>query len=336
MTPYSLAGKRVWVAGHRGLVGSALVRRLAREDCEILTVPRAAVDLRDAGEVNEWMARHRPQAVFLAAASVGGIGLNVAQPARLAFDNMLIAANVIGASHHYGVEKLLFLGSSCVYPADCPQPIDEDMLLSGPLEPTNRAYAVAKIAGLELVRAYRAQYGCDFIAAMPCNLYGPGDRFDADNGHMVPALIMRAHRAARAGASELVVWGTGVPRRELMHVDDAADGLVFLMQRYSGPLPINIGTGTDVPIAYLALQICEAAGFHGPARFDPSKPDGVKAKCLDVSRMAALGWRAKIGLAEGLKQTCDWYRAQQNLRGSGPVGEPPPAHQGPEGRGDKE
>jgi GDP-L-fucose synthase len=305
---YDLAGKRVWVAGHRGMVGAALVRRLQAERCDILTVRRTEVDLRNPLQVEQWMADAQPQAVFLAAATVGGIHANDTRPAEFIYDNLMIEATVIEAAHTYGVEKLLFLGSSCIYPRLAPQPIREDALLSGPLEPTNQWYAIAKIAGVKLCQAYRRQYGCDFIAAMPTNLYGPHDNFDPLQGHVAPALMVKAHRAKLAQAAELAVWGSGRPRRELLHVDDAADGLVHLMQHYSGEEVVNLGTGEDVSIAELATLVCRAAGFTGTLRFDPAKPDGTPRKVLDVARMRALGWQARIPLDEGLRTTYEWYR----------------------------
>jgi GDP-L-fucose synthase len=304
---FSLAGKRVWVAGHRGMVGAAVVRRLSREDCEILTVDRTVVDLRRQAEVERWVEGARPDAVILAAARVGGILANDSFPAEFLYENLMIQANVIAAAHVSGVAKLLFLGSSCIYPKFAPQPIAEDALLTGPLEPTNAAYAIAKIAGVELVEAYRRQYGADFISAMPTNLYGPGDNFDLRSSHVIPALMRKAHQARLTGAEQLVVWGSGEPLREFMHVDDCADALVFLLQHYSGPGHINVGTGKDLPIADLARLVAEAAGFIGPLAFDRSKPDGAPRKLMDGSKLTALGWSPKICLAEGLEQTYRWF-----------------------------
>jgi GDP-L-fucose synthase len=304
---YALRNKRVWVAGHRGLVGSAIVRRLEREDCEILTAPRDGVDLRDAAQVGRFMQTSRPQAIFLAAARVGGIHANDTRPAEFIGDNLMIQTNVIDAAHRHGVEKLMFLGSSCIYPRMAPQPIPEDALLTGPLEPTNEWYAIAKIAGIKMCQAYRRQYDCDFISAMPTNLYGPGDNFDLLSSHVLPALLAKAHTARVQHAETLDVWGTGRALREFLYVDDAADGLVFLMQHYSGEGIVNLGTGSEISIADLAAQVCSTVGFKGRLRFDHSRPDGTPRKVMDVSRLAALGWRAATSLDEGLRQTYRWY-----------------------------
>ncbi|HLT79046.1 MAG TPA: GDP-L-fucose synthase [Ferrovibrio sp.] len=304
---YSLAGKRVWVAGHRGLVGSALVRRLASEDCTILTADRRTVDLRSPEQVNAWMQENRPQAVFVAAARVGGIHANDVRPAEFLYDNLMIEANVIEAARRFEVEKLLFLGSSCIYPRMAPQPIQESALLTGPLEPTNQWYAVAKIAGIKLCQAYRRQYGCDFISAMPTNLYGPGDNFDLLYSHVAPALMAKFHRARQQKMSEVEVWGTGKALREFLFVDDAADGLVYAMKHYSDEEFINLGTGQEVTIRELAEMIGEIVGFSGTLKFDPSKPDGTPRKVMDVSRLRDLGWEAKTPLREGLRQTYAWY-----------------------------
>ena len=306
---FSLAGKRVWVAGHRGMVGAALVRRLAAEDCEILTVDRETLDLTDQAATRRWMLDHRPQAVFLAAARVGGILANDSLPADFLYDNLMIEANVIEAARRAEVEKLLFLGSSCIYPRLAPQPIAEEALLTGPLEPTNEWYAVAKIAGIKLAQAYRRQHGCDFISAMPTNLYGPEDNFDLTSSHVLPALMRKAHEAKRAGADELVVWGTGAPRREFLHVDDCADALVFLIQRYSGEAHVNVGSGEDLPIAELARRVAEVVGFDGALRFDTTRPDGTPRKLMDSARLAGLGWTPKIDLADGLAETYRWFLA---------------------------
>ena len=304
---YALRGKRVWVAGHNGLVGSALVRRLASEECEIITAPRGEFDLRDPAKVDRWMREAHPQAVFLAAARVGGIHANNTRPAEFIYDNLMIQTNVLEAARRYGVEKLMFLGSSCIYPRMAPQPMPESALLSGPLEPTNQWYAVAKIAGIKLAQAYRRQYGCDFISVMPTNLYGPGDNFDLTSSHVVPALIAKAHRAKIDGAESLEIWGTGQPMRELLYVDDAADGMVFIMRHYSDEEIINVGVGQDLTIAGLAEAVCRVTGFRGSVRFDASKPDGAPRKLVDVSRLNALGWRPKVSLEEGLKRTYRWY-----------------------------
>ncbi len=302
-----LAGKRVWVAGHRGMVGSAVVRRLAREDCEVLTAGRETVDLTRQAETEDWLAEHRPDAVVMAAARVGGILANDTYPADFLWDNLAMEANVIRAAHRAGVEKLLFLGSSCIYPREAPQPMGEDALLTGPLEPTNEWYAVAKIAGIKLCQAYRRQHGADFISAMPTNLYGPGDNFDLESSHVVPALIRKAHEAKVRGDDAMVLWGSGTPRREFLHVEDCADALVFLLQHYSGESHVNVGTGTEVTIAELAETVCRVVGFEGRLAHDTSKPDGMPRKLLDVSRLTALGWTAKTPLEQGLADTYAWY-----------------------------
>jgi GDP-L-fucose synthase len=307
MTAYSLAGKRVWVAGHRGMVGSAIVRRLAGEDCEIVTVPREEADLRDQAATRAWMEDARPDAVFLAAARVGGILANDTAPADFLYDNLMIEANVIEAAHRAGVEKLLFLGSSCIYPKFAPQPIAEEALLTGPLEPTNEWYAIAKIAGIRLAQAYRRQHGDDFISAMPSNLYGPGDNFDLRSSHVVPALIRKADEAKRQGAGEIVVWGTGTPRREFLYVDDAADACVHLMKTYSEAAHINVGSGEDVTILDLTRLVCDVVGFAGRIVHDLSKPDGTPRKLMSADRIRALGWQPRTGLREGLAATYSWF-----------------------------
>jgi GDP-L-fucose synthase len=304
---FRLAGRRVFVAGHRGMVGSAIVNRLAREGCEILTVVRSEVDLRDQTAVRRWMRERQPQAVFLAAATVGGILANDSRPAEFLYDNLVIETNLIGAARDVGVEKLLFLGSSCIYPKYAEQPIREEALLSGQLEPTNEWYAVAKIAGIKLCQAYRRQYGCNFISAMPTNLYGPNDNYDPQASHVVPALMRRAHLAKLERRAELAIWGTGTPRREFLHADDLADACVFLMQHYAAESHINVGTGIDLTINELARLIAEAVGWHGRLVNDLDKPDGTPRKLLDVSRLSALGWKARIPLDEGLKATYLWY-----------------------------
>ena len=305
---YDLRGKRVWVAGHRGMVGSALVRRLAETGCEILTAPRDRVDLRRQVETEAWMAEARPQAVFLAAARVGGILANDSRPADFIYDNLMIEANVIDAAWRCGVEKLLFLGSSCIYPRDAAQPIAEPVLLSGPLEPTNEWYAIAKIAGIKLCQAYRRQHGANFIAAMPTNLYGPGDTYDLAASHVIPALIAKMHRAHETGAATVDIWGSGRPRREFLYVDDLADALVWLMERYDGETHVNVGTGEDLSIADLARRIGDVVGFRGDLAFDTTKPDGTPRKLLDVSRLRDLGWTAATPLAEGLARTYEDFR----------------------------
>jgi GDP-L-fucose synthase len=302
-----LAGRRVWVAGHRGMVGSALMRRLARADCTLLTAPRAACDLRRQAAVERWLAEARPEVVVVAAARVGGILANAASPAEFLYDNLMIATNVIEAAHRVGVQKLLFLGSSCVYPKFAPQPIREEYLLAGALEPTNQWYAVAKIAGLKLCQAYRRQYGSDFISAMPTNLYGPGDNFDLMRSHVVPALIAKMHAAKAAGAAAVEIWGSGRPRREFLHVDDLADACVHLLEGYSDEVPINVGCGADLTIAELAEQVRAVVGFEGRLCYNADRPDGTPQKLLDVSRLAALGWRPRIPLDQGLAATYRWY-----------------------------
>ncbi len=304
---YTLRNKRVWVAGHGGLVGSALVRRLQSEGCEILTAPRETVDLRRPDQVESWMREARPHAVFLAAARVGGIHANNTRPAEFIHDNLMIAGSVVEASRRFDVEKLLLLGSSCIYPRLAAQPILETELLTGPLEPTNEWYAVAKIAGIKLGQAYRRQYGCDFVSVMPTNLYGPHDNFDLLQSHVIPALIVKAHEAKIAGAPSMEVWGSGSVRREFLHVEDAADGLVFLMQHYSSESIINLGTGVDMPIVDLVDQIVRVVGFKGRVHFDAARPDGSPRKVLDVTRANELGWRAKIRLQDGLATTYRWY-----------------------------
>jgi GDP-L-fucose synthase len=304
---FQLTGKRVWVAGHRGMVGSALVRRLRREDCAIVTVSRAACDLREQTAVERWLADVRPEVAVIAAATVGGILANASRPAEFLYDNLMIAANVVHAAQRVGIEKLLFLGSSCIYPKFAPQPMKEEYLLEGQLEPTNQWYAIAKIAGVKLCQAYRRQYGSDFISALPSNLYGPGDNFDLLSSHVVPALIAKMHAAKVAGAAEVEIWGTGRPRREFLHVDDLADACVHLLEAYSDEAPINVGCGADLTIAELAELVRAAVGFEGRLRFDPARPDGTPQKLLDVARLGALGWRPQIPLERGLAATYRWY-----------------------------
>ena len=304
---YNLAGKRVWVAGHNGMVGSALMRRLASENCELLTVPRTTVDLTRQDEVERWMKDTRPEAIFLAAAKVGGIVANNTYPADFLYDNLMIVANIVHAAYRQDVEKLLFLGSSCIYPKHAPQPIQEDALLTGPLEPTNEWYAIAKIAGIKLTQAYRRQHGCDFISAMPTNLYGPGDNFDLETSHVIPALMRKAHEAKMAGAAEMVMWGTGTPRREFLHVDDCADALVHLMKVYSGEEHVNVGAGKDITIRELVELIAQIVGFEGRIVNDLSRPDGTPRKLMSADKLKALGWQPKIGLTEGLRKTYEWY-----------------------------
>jgi GDP-L-fucose synthase len=306
---FPLSGRRVYVAGHRGMVGSALLRRLAREKCHVLTAGSGEVDLRRQADVERWFAANAPDVVFVAAATVGGILANDTRPAEFLYDNVMIAGNVIEAARRGGVKKLLYLGSSCIYPRLAPQPMAEEALLSGPLEPTNQWYAVAKIAGLKLCAAYRRQYGADFISAQPTNLYGPGDTYDLQASHVMPALIAKMHQAKTAGANEVAIWGTGTPRREFLHVDDLADALVFLMERYSDESHVNVGWGEDVSIRELAALVAEAVGFTGGFRYDTTKPDGSPRKLLDVTKLAALGWRPRIALREGLQDAYRWFVA---------------------------
>ena len=308
MTPYELRGKRVYVAGHRGMVGSALVRRLAREDCEMLTAPRQQIDLRDQAAVADWFAQNRPHAVFIAAATVGGIYANDTRPSDFLYDNVAMAANLIHAAYRNSVEKLMFFGSTCIYPRLSPQPIPEDALLTGPLEPTNEWYAVAKIAGLKLCEAFRRQHGCDYVSVMPTNLYGPGDNFDPLSSHVLPALLRRISEAAHKGAPTVEIWGSGQPRREFLHVDDLADASIFLMRRWSADQHINIGCGEDIPIAELAAMIGRVVGFKGDFIFDRSKPDGTPRKLVDVTKLTALGWRPRIELEDGIREVYRWYR----------------------------
>ncbi len=312
---FDLAGRRVFVAGHRGMAGSAVVRRLARESCEILTVDRREVDLTRQAEVEAWMAASRPDVVVLAAARVGGILANSTYPAEFIRDNLMIEANVIDSAWRVGVAKLLLLGSSCIYPKLAPQPIPEEALLNGPLEPTNEWYAIAKIAGIKLCQAYRRQYGCDFISAQPTNLYGTGDNFDLNASHVIPALMRKLHEARQRGDDKIVIWGTGTPLREFLHVDDLADAIIFLLGHYSGESHINIGTGEEISIRDLATTIAEVVGFTGSFVCDSSKPDGTLRKLLDVSRLSELGWKAGTPLKAGLRSTYDWYlRSEGQLR----------------------
>ncbi|HWA42657.1 MAG TPA: GDP-L-fucose synthase [Hypericibacter adhaerens] len=305
---FRLEGRRVFVAGHGGMVGQAICRRLAAERCEILTVGRRQVDLRRQQPTEDWMAKAKPDAVFVAAATVGGILANATRPAEFLYDNLAIETNVIEAARKAGVAKLLFLGSSCIYPREAAQPMTETALLTGPLEPTNEWYAIAKIAGIKMAQAYRRQYGCDFISAMPTNLYGPGDNFDLQSSHVVPALMAKIHAAKTEGRGEVEIWGSGKPRREFLHVDDLADALVHLMRHYSDEPHVNVGTGSDVTIKELAETIARVVGWQGSFRYDASKPDGTPRKLLDVSKLAGLGWRAKTPLEQGLAQAYAWYR----------------------------
>jgi len=313
-SPFELKGKTVLIAGHRGMVGSALVRRLVQEDVELQTVSRNEVDLRDQVAVNQWFTVKRPQVVFLAAAKVGGIVANNTLRAEFLYDDLAIAANVIHAAHVNKAEKLMFFGSSCIYPKLAPQPLREDSMLTGPLEPTNEPYAVAKIAGIKLVEAFRSQYGDDFISVMPTNLYGRGDNYHPEYSHVVAALIRRFHEAKVSAAKNVVVWGTGTPRREFLYVDDLADASVYLMKTYSSPELVNIGTGEDITISEFARVVAATVGYTGEINFDPSRPDGTPRKLLDVSRLAKLGWRASTSLEEGSASLIRRISANQNKR----------------------
>lgn len=304
---FTLAGRRVWVMGHRGMVGSAVVRRLAEERCTVVTAGREEGDLRSRDDVDRLMTRLKPDVVVVAAATVGGIAANSARPASFLYDNLMIESNAIDAAAKFDVERLIFLGSSCIYPREAPQPIPESALLTGPLEPTNEWYAIAKIAGIKLCQAYRRQYGCSFISAMPCNLYGPNDNFDLEGSHVIPGLMAKLKIAMEERASSLEIWGSGLPRREFLHVDDLADAVVHLLLHYDGEETINVGTGSDIEIRELAALLCDVAGFGGALAYDASRPDGTLRKRLDVSRLSDLGWTPSIGLREGLKETWAWY-----------------------------
>ena len=311
---YPLAGRRVWVAGHRGMVGSALRRRLVERGCRLVEVGREALDLRRQADVEAWLAANRPDTVFVAAATVGGIHANDTRPAEFIYDNLAIVANVVEAARKVAVEKLMVLGSSCMYPRLAAQPITEDALMTGPLEPTNEWYATAKIAGVRLCQAYRRQYGCDFITVTPTNLYGPGDDFDPETSHVVAALIRRLYEARTKGDPAVTLWGTGTPHREFLFVDDAAEALVFLMERYSSEENINVGCGETVSIHRLATLVAEAVGYGGDFRYDTDRPDGMPRKQLDSRRISALGWRPRVDLREGLRRTVAWYLAERPVR----------------------
>lgn len=304
---FDLSGKRIYVAGHRGMVGAALCRRLGSEPCEVLTADRAALDLEDRATTEAWVRRARPDVVVVAAARVGGIAANSAHPVEFLVSNLRIELNLIGAAHAAGVRKLLFLGSSCIYPKAASQPITEDMLLTGPLEPTNEGYALAKIVGMKLAQFYRRQYGADYISVMPTNLYGPGDNYDLESSHVPAALIRRFHEAKLAGAASVAVWGSGRPRREFLHVDDLADACVFVLRHYSGEQFLNIGSGEEVSIAEFARLVADVVGYPGRIAFDTSRPDGMQRKLLDSTRLAKLGWRARTSLRDGLISTYAAY-----------------------------
>ena len=309
MSSFDLTGRRVWVAGHRGMAGAAIVRRLQREQCQIVTASRGELDLLRQADVHTWVADQRIDAIFLAAATVGGIMANSRRPAEFLYENLVIETNVIHAAKCAGVKKLLFLGSSCIYPRMAEQPMKEEALLTGALEPTNEWYAIAKIAGIKLCAAFRRQYGCDFISVMPTNLYGPGDRYDAENGHVVAALIMKVHAAKMANSATVELWGSGTARREFLFTEDLADACVFVMKNYSGEMFLNVGTGRDMTILELAESIARVAGWKGTFTLDRSKPDGMPRKVMDVSRLTALGWSAQSTFDEGIKQAYDWYVA---------------------------
>ena len=302
------AESRIFVAGHRGLVGSAVVRRLEQLGyTNLLTATRDQLDLRDQAAVNYWFRANRPEFVYLVAGTVGGILANSTRPAEFIYDNMMIHATVVHSAHLFGAKKLLYLGSSCIYPRQCPQPMVEEMLLTGQLEPTNEAYAIAKIAGIKLCQSYRTQYGSDFISAMPTNLYGPNDNFDLTSSHVLPAMIRKFHDAKMAGRGEVTIWGTGAPRREFLHVDDLADACVFLMQRYSDAMHINVGTGEEISIADLAEMIKRIVHPASTVAYDQTKPDGTPRKLLGVARLHALGWKHRTALGEGIESTYSWY-----------------------------
>jgi GDP-L-fucose synthase len=316
MTDDTLSGRKVWVAGHAGMVGAALVRRLQNENCEILTVGRAELDLRRQAEVEAWITLHRPDSVFLLAATVGGIHANSTRPAEFLYDNLAIEQNIIHASYRAGVGKLLFLGSSCIYPRLADQPASEEALLTGPFEPTNEWYAIAKVAGLKLCQAYRRQYGCDFICAVPNNLYGPGDNFDPVQGHVAASLITKFHRAKMEGSPVVELWGTGSPLREFMFVDDVTDAMVFLMRGYSDEAFVNIASGLEISIRRLAELTARIVGYDGKIVWDSTKPDGMPRKMLKIDRLAELGWNATTSLEEGFQRTYQWYvRQGDQVRG---------------------
>jgi GDP-L-fucose synthase len=305
---FQLNSKRIFVAGHNGMVGRALLKRLADENCEVLTVSSADLDLRRGGRTRKWMKANRPDAVIMAAATVGGINANRARPFDFLFDNVTMSASVISAAHHVGVEKLVYLGSSCIYPKFAEQPISEDALLTAELEPTNAPYAIAKIAGLKLVEGLRAQFGHDFVSAMPTNLYGPHDNFHPDDSHVIPGLLRRAHERKVAGERDLPIWGTGTPRREFLHVEDCADALITILKDYSDAAPINVGTGEDIQIKDLASLVMEIVDLPGEIQTDPTQPDGTPLKRLDIRKLTALGWSPQIVLKDGLTQTYAWFQ----------------------------
>lgn len=305
---YDLIGKRIWVAGHRGMVGGAMVRRLASEGCEVITAGRDVVDLTRQAEVEDWMAEAKPDAIVMAAAKVGGILANDTHPVDFLIQNMQIETNIFTAAHAANVERFLFLGSSCIYPKLAPQPMAEDSLLTGPLEPTNEWYAVAKIAGIKMAQAYRKQFGRDWISAMPTNLYGPGDNYDLNSSHVLPALLRKFHEAKHVGASSVTLWGTGTPLREFLHADDLADALVFLLKTYSGNDHVNVGSGVEVTIRELAETIAKVVGYEAELVFDSTKPDGTPRKLMDSTRLHDLGWNGARPLEEGIRQTYEIFQ----------------------------
>ena len=310
---FDLAGKKIYVAGHRGMVGSALLRRFERDGIDCLTARRGDVDLRDQASVRAFMGRERPEVIVIAAAKVGGIHANDTQPADFIYDNIMIEANLIEAAHRTDVEKLVLLGSSCIYPRLAPQPMNEDLLLTGPLEPTNEWYAVAKIAGIKFCQAYRKQHGRNYISCQPTNLYGPNDNFNLANSHVLPALLRKMHEAKTSNSAAMQVWGTGTPRREFLHVDDLADAVVYLLRHYDGETPLNIGWGHDMTISEVAELIRTVVGFTGDIVYDPSKPDGTPRKLLDTTRINALGWRPRIAFADGLRDLYGWFQEHEAL-----------------------
>ena len=313
-TPSEIAGKRTFVAGHSGLLGSAVVGRLASEQCALLTADRAEVDLTRQTEVESWFRRQKPDLVFIAAAKVGGILANDAYPADFIYENLMIEANIINAAFQVGVEKLMFIGSTCIYPKAARQPIAETELLAGPLEPTNEAYAIAKIAGLKMCQAYRRQYGADFISCMPTNLYGANDNFDLSSSHVLPAFVRKVHDAKTGNSPSITIWGTGTPKREFLHAEDCADAIVFLMKNYSGPIPINIGSGREISILNLAELVAQLADYRGEIVLDGTKPDGVPRKFTDTTLIRKLGWRPTISLEEGIRRTLDDYSKSVRLK----------------------
>lgn len=313
---FDLANKRVYVAGHSGMVGSAVVRRLASEGCEVITTDRAAVDLKRQVEVEAFMRDAKPDAIVMAAAKVGGILANDSYPADFLYDNLIIEANITQSAFENDVKKMLFLGSSCIYPKMAEQPITEDALLTGPLEPTNEWYAIAKIAGVKLAQAYRKQHGCDFISAMPTNLYGPGDNFDLSSSHVLPALVRKAHEAKLCGDKSITVWGTGTPRREFLHADDCADALVYLLKSYSGHAHVNVGSGEDVTILELTRLVCKIVGFEGEIVRDLSKPDGTPRKLMSADTLRRMGWAPRLNLVDGIASTYRWFLENKVKGGS--------------------